>query len=431
MKGKLTVKSIPTFEPRDKPFEVVDAECSGLILRVQPSGVATFYYSYKADGRNRRVKIGSAGKFLNKSGKWSFTPAVHPEVARTMAQKRSGEVASGTDPQAEKKRKKAEGKAAKAKTFNTFLDDHYAPFLTTERKSGKATEKRIRSLFCDWLGDKPMDAITPFLVMNWRKKQLEGGKSPATVNRDLTALKAMLSKAVEMGVIAEHPLMKLKPAKVTDDNRVRYLSPDEEARLFKALEDREENARAARRRFNEWRIERHLDPMPEISEEEFSDHLKPLVLLALNTGMRRGELFSLQWGDVDFLHGRLTVRASATKGNKTRYIPLNQAARAVLQQWQKQTGGTGLVFPGKKGKKMDNITTSWENLMASAEIEDFRFHDCRHHFATMTLKSGADIVTVSKLLGHASLNMTMRYSHVSDDILAAAVDRLAIGGGEK
>jgi integrase len=274
-----------------------------------------------------------------------------------------------------------------------------------------------------------MNDLNPFLLQNWRKKRLEAGISPHTVNRDTVALKAMLSKAVEWSFIEKNPLANLKRAKADDNSRVRYLSPDEEKRLFASLDKRELDGRAARLRFNEWRRQRHLEPFPKVTKDEYIDHLQPLVLLALNTGLRRGELFSLEWSDIDSLHHRLTVRSAAAKGAKTRHIPLNMIARTVFKRWQKQTGrDTGLVFPGKKGKKLDNVSSAWGKLITDAKIEELTFHDLRHDFATKTLKAGADIVTVSKLLGHSDLKMTLRYSHVTDEALTEAVNRLTTNG---
>lgn len=423
MKAKITVKTIPDFTPKEKPFEVTD---NGLVLRVQPSGVATFYAVFRVNGKSSRYRIGNAGHFkLNSKGNLTFKSSLHPDVAKTVLKEKIGEAAKGIDPQAERQKKRKAEKTAKFQTVGGFLEHHYSSFLKTERKSGPETERRIRSCF-GWLLEKPMRDITPFLLQSWRKKQLEGGKSPATVNRDLTSLKALLSKAVELGFIDHHPLAKLKPAKGADNARVRYLSTDEEKRLFAAIENREAEGRQARERFNLWRKQRHLDLLPEISKDHFIDHLQPIVLLALNTGLRRGEIFNLEWRDIDFLHHRLTVRAASAKGAKTRHVPLNKTAHDILNRWRSQTTSKGLIFSNKKGERLDNITTSWGNLVSAAKLEDFTFHDLRHDFATRTLRAGADIVTVSKLLGHSDLKMTMRYAHVNDETLQAAVNRLSV-----
>jgi integrase len=419
MKAQITVKNIPTFKPQEKPYEVTD---NGLVLRVQPSGMATFYAVYRVNGRNSRFRIARAGQFVKKdNGTYSFKPAVHPDVARTVLKEKAGEAATGKDPQAERKHQRAEEKSSKSKTVGGFYTRHYTPWLLIERKSGKATAKRLKTCF-EWLFDKPMKDITPFLLQSWCKKKLGVGRSPHTVNRDMVALKAMLSKAVEWDLLDQHPLLKLKRTKAADNSRVRFLLPDEEKRLSDGLALREAKRREERTSYNEWRKQRKLDPLPEIPVNNFTDHLKPVVLLALNTGLRRGELFSLEWRDIDFLHNRLTVRSAATKGGKSRHIPLNPTSRDTLKRWQKQTSMGGLVFPGKEGERLNNISTAWRKLVSDSKIEDFTFHDLRHCFATKVLKGGADIVTVSKLLGHSDLKMTLRYAHVGDEALTKAVE---------
>jgi integrase len=414
MRAKITPAMLRDLSPKDKPFEVFDTETKGLVLRVEPTGSKSYFLVYHLDGRKRRYRIGDA-------------KTITPRQARDVATIQAGEIAKGADPGAERKQKRTEQQAAKFQTVGGFLLHHYGPFLLSERKSGKLTERRLKACF-DWLENKPMHEITPFLLQSWRKRQLDGGKSPITVNRDLADLKAMLAKAVELGLLAVHPLARLKPAKAEDNSRIRHLSPDEEKRLFTALDNREAESRAARIRFNKWRRERKQEPLPETPEGAFTDHLKPLVLLALHTGLRRGELFSAEWRDIDFLSNRLIVRAAAAKGAKPRHIPLNGIARDTLKQWQKQTRDMGLIFPGAKGGRLDNIASSWRKLMTDAELQDFTFHDLRHTFATKTLAAGADIVTVSKLLGHASLKMTMRYVHITDGTMTAAVERLTAQG---
>jgi integrase len=346
---------------------------------------------------------------------------IHPDVARSVLKEKAGEAAGGKDPQEERKRIRIEQKSAKGKTVGGFFKFHYNPWLEAERKSGKATAKRLKSCF-EWLFEKPMVEITPFLIQGWSKKRLKAGLSPHTVNRDTVALKAMLSKAVEWNFLDKSPLAKMKRTKAEDNSRVRYLSPDEEKRLFEALDKREEKKRTERSNHNDWRKKRGLVPLHYILESEFAGHLKPIVMLAINTGLRRGELFNLEWRDIDFLHNKLTVRAAATKSAKVRHIPLNSVARDTLKRWQKQPSDSGLIFPGKEDNRLNNISTAWGTLISDAKIEDFTFHDLRHCFATKVLKCGADIVTVSKLLGHTDLKMTLRYSHVTDETLTAAVE---------
>ena len=142
----------------------------------------------------------------------------------------------------------------------------------------------------------------------------------------------------------------------------------------------------------------------------------------MNTGLRRGELFNLRWCDVDFDHRNLTVAGSYSKTGKTRHIPLNDEAFEVLQQWGSQTGQKPeLVFAGKSGSRLTDIKKSWSKLLQDAGIENFRWHDLRHHFASKLVMASVDLNTVRELLGHSSLDMTLRYAHLAPEHKAAAV----------
>jgi integrase len=152
------------------------------------------------------------------------------------------------------------------------------------------------------------------------------------------------------------------------------------------------------------------------------------VLTALNTGLRRGELFHLQWRDVDFENKWLTVAGSTAKSGQTRRIPLNAEALVTLQGWCQQTLKTPAeprVFPGVGGHRLTSVNRSWRGLRKLAALGDFRFHDLRHHFASRLVQSGIDLNTVRELLGHADITMVLRYAHLSPDRLVMAVQKVA------
>ena len=213
--------------------------------------------------------------------------------------------------------------------------------------------------------------------------------------------------------------------KADKSGRVRFLSAAEESALRDALIAREDRMRAERIRMNTWRNERHLDPLPP-REGELIDHLKPMVLLALNTGLRRGELFSLKWSDVDLDAKMLTVVATSAKSGQTRRIPLNEEALTVLTTWRNRQGNAeGLVFPGADGARLTNITKSWGGVVKFAKLSGFNFHDLRHTFASRLVQAGVDLNTVRTLLGHSEIATTLVYAHLAPDNLRAAVEKVA------
>jgi integrase len=149
------------------------------------------------------------------------------------------------------------------------------------------------------------------------------------------------------------------------------------------------------------------------------------VLLSLNTGARRGELYRLQWEDIDLDRKSLALVMRGKRKSHTRHIPLNKEAYNTLLAWQStQPGSEKSVFPSKNGDKLDNTQTSWENLKKSAKINNFRWHDMRHHFASRLVMKGVPLNTVRELLGHTSLEMTLRYAHLAPEQKERAVAML-------
>jgi len=399
---KLTLRSIHGAKPLDRPYEIRDADLKGLLLRVQPSGVKSYVVELR---RGVRRTVGSA-------------QVVTLEQARVTARAWLAERDAGKLPEP------ARGKN-KPLTLGEFIANHYAAWVSAERKAGKATLANLDAQFKARFYGTKLAEIGAREVERFKVDRLNAGIAPTTVNRDLARLKAALNKAVEWGYIGASPISAVKKAGGESDGRVRYLNASEEKRLRKALDAREGRRREGRASGNAWRLERDEAPLRAFAEGELTDHLKPIVLLAMNTGLRRGELFSLAWSDVDSGFKRLSVRAANAKSGRTRHVPLNSEARSILEQWRTQSRATGLVFPGPDGARMTNINKSWAALAEDAELQDFRFHDIRHHFASWLVMKGVDLNTVRELLGHSDMSMTLRYAHLAPEHKAEAVSRLS------
>jgi integrase len=418
MRAKLMANIIKTLRPKEQPYEVRDTILPGFLLRVQPSGAMTYYLAYRTtDGRKTRYRIGAVG-------------AVTPAQARDMAEQLSARAVQGEDVQATKQQRRDAAEMAKVCTLGGFLEHQYSPWLLAERpekRRGAEMIQRLRANFTEWL-ERPLSEINPWLVEKWRAEQVKRGKAKSTINRDLTTLRSVMSKAVAWQVIDQHPLKSVKPLKVDTHAVIRFLSEDEEDRLRQALVQRDAQIKAARGRGNAWRRARGYDELPTLDQQTYGDQLTPMVLLSLNTGVRRGELFALHWGDVNLQRKLLTIRGTTTKSGQTRHIPLNRIALEVLQAWHQQGLKAEVVFPGKNGGQRDNTRKSWSGVLRVAGICNFRWHDLRHTFASRLVMAGVPLNTVRELLGHTTPSMTLRYAHLAPDHKAHAVEQLCAPG---
>lgn len=406
---RLTPAIVEAAKPQKVAYRVWDTVVPQLHLRVLRTGVKVWYVRWKTD----------TNKVL---GKW---PGVTIESARTKAKAVLVETdVHGAPLDVIEANRPPDPKAM---TFSDYIRDHYAPWAIAHQKAGQATIDAIAATF-GGLYEKSLSEVSALEVEAIKAQRLKAGRMPATVNRDLDRIRGALSRAVDWGMLPEHPLRTVKRAKGNDNSRVRYLSKGEEKRLRKALQDRERERRQRRVNGNAWCTQRGSEGRPIWPAAGYTDHLMPLVLVAMNTGLRRGELFSLNWDNVNLAGKMLTVTAGNAKSRKARHLPLNAEALTVLKRWQRQGDGEGLVFPGADGERMTNINKSWDGLVQAAKLDDFRFHDLRHDFASKLVMAGVDLNTVRELLGHADIAMTLRYSHLAPAKLAAAVAML---GGAK
>jgi integrase len=227
--------------------------------------------------------------------------------------------------------------------------------------------------------------ITPQMIEKYKASRLEKVE-PATVNRELACLKHMYTKAIEWGYVKTNPARMVKKLK-EPPGRLRYLKPEEVNALLKAC----------------------------------SEHLRPIVVTALNTGMRRNEVFNLKWSQVDLENRKITV--INTKNNESRVIPINQTLFKEFLTLSKKSNGE-YVFPSKDGDAFKSIRKSFASALKRAGIEDFRFHDLRHTFGSQLVMQGVDIRTVQQVMGHKDIKMTMRYSHLSPEYVQEAIGRL-------
>ena len=416
IKKKLTSRNVGLIikkKPPEKPEEVWDTEIRGFLLRIQPSGSMTYYLAYRnTEGRKRRYKIGN-------------TSNINPTRAKAIAKDKAADVTKGVDIAEEKKQERIK----KINSLGEYIEGEYTEWLLVHRRSAKDTLSRLKSCFGSWY-EKNMLDVTPWIVEKWRSKEKKRGKKLQTINRDITALRPVFTKAKNDNRIPYDPLQDLKQMDAPNPDRVRYLSPDEEKRLRKALKARDDKQKIKRENYNKWRKIRKYPLYPVLRKYQYPDPITPMVLLTLNTGIRQSQIFRLRMEDINLKEKVMSV--STYKGGKTRVIklPLNSEAISVIKAWlviQKVLfqNDSDLVFPNPKtGKEITTIKTVWQSILKEAKITNFWWRDMRHHAASWLLMAGVPLEIIQQILGHRDIKTTLKYAHVADDYKLNAVEKL-------
>lgn len=406
IKRKITSASIKELTVEER--RINDTEVSGFHAIKFESGKVVYYLYYRLNGKQVNYKIGLAT---------DITPA----QARDFAKTKLGEVAKGKNVQEDKKKAREETKRRKYLNFETFLDKKYEPYLIARNpKTSKKTLNHLKSQFKHLLS-RDLDQITAWDVEKWKNERVKLGRAASTINYSINTLKGALSRAVEWGLIESHNLSKVKSIKF-DNTRIRYLSKEEESRLMDAIEKRDQSIRDKRDSANRHRKTRRKELQPSYHGVRFVDYVEPIVITAMNTGLRRGELMSLRWEDISLDNRYLTVRGTVAKSKKSRVVPLNDTVFQVLVDWRAINPNTVNVFISGDDKPLTDIKKPWLKLVEQAGLENFNFHDLRHHFASKLVMAGVDLNTVRELLGHSDLKMTLRYAHLAPEHKAAAVN---------
>lgn len=402
MKEKLTAKLLAGLQVTGREYEVHDTTITGLFVRVTAAGARSYVVTW---ARGRKKTLGRVG-------------ILTLEQARQEATQYLAEARKHGEPTAVSQGRRG----ATLPSLRDFITETYLPWFKAHHRGCEKTAHTLANNF-ETIMPQRIDSITGRDLEQIRTAWLQAGNKPSTVNRKMGSISGVFSRAVEWEIITTHPMAKLKQLKVDSKGVVRYLSADENLQLRKALDDRQDEARADRESANTWRTARGRKLLPSFAGRVFTDHLKPMVLVSLNTGIRRGELFNLEWPRVNFATKTLTIIGDTAKTNETRHIPLNKEALETLKVWQRECQKkSGFVFPSSDGGRLEDVKSAWLGLLERAGITDFRWHDMRHDFASRLVMAGVPLNTVRDLLGHSDIKMTLRYAHLAPDSKAAAVE---------
>jgi integrase len=281
------------------------------------------------------------------------------------------------------------------------LVDRYLQALECRRLHSYPKQRQLLSWWSEKIGRYSLASVTPALIAEKRDELLAENigtdkaprrRSPATANRYLAALSKACSEAMrEWHWLLDNPVRRVSKESESS-GRVRFLSLEERDRLLQACEH------------------------SEVHE------LQLIVLLAVTTGMRRGEILGLRWDDVDLERGQAVLHN--TKNRERRSVPLVAAVLELLRAHRRvRRIDSDLVFPGRKDRPI-SIDHAWYEALKLAEIQDFRFHDLRHTAASYLAMSGATSAEIAAVLGHKTLQMVKRYAHLSDAHTGAVIDRM-------
>ena len=384
---KLTNTGVRGYAPQKKRYSVRDSEIQGLVLRVEPSGKKTFYLDYREKTTDKRnsFKIGDAA-------------VLTVSQAREIAKIKLADLIRGI-PLSQAK--------SPAEITVAEIFDMYKKQVLIHHKS-RSAENFIKKDFEKFF-PRVCSTLTGEDLAVWRSEEKRKGtekeKKNSSLNRSANAFLAMLRWARENDKISICPLIQKKVKKLAESDSIeviRYLSSDERGRLLDTLDRREKKLGQP-------------------------DYLKTLVLVALNTGIRRGALMRLRWDDLFFDTKTIRLRRETAKGDRQDFIPMNGVVYRVLQEWRLFRQKTGLgeyLFIGPTGTPMHDVRSSWERVLRDAEIKSFRWHDLRHDFASQLVMLGVSILTVKELMTHSRLDQTLRYAHLAPEQKQEAVDKL-------
>lgn len=432
--GKLTKRAVDAITPGPARTIWYDTELKGFGLKVEPSGVMTWIVEYRAGagGRaaiKRRLTLGKAG-------------ALAPDEARLFAKDTLAKVHAGEDPAATK----ASTRAAKsvAELCDQYLRDAEAGNVIGRRGTVKKAstlisdrgriERHIKPLLGKKLvRDLSRGDIERFLrdVANGKtaadirtKKRgraiVTGGKGTAT--RTVRLLGGILTYAIEQGMRADNPTQGVR--KFADGQGIRHLSTDELARLGAALREAETIGLP-------WNVKndgpsKHLPKQDADRRSKISLHAVAAIRLLILTGCRLGEILTLQWANVDLERGLLMLPDSKT-GAKA--VVIGAPAMEVLASVPRIEGCDFVIAGDKPGQPRSDLKRPWVMIRRAAGLDNVRLHDLRHTYASHGAAAGMGLTVVGRLLGHADVKTTNRYSHFDADPLRRAAN--AIGGALK
>ncbi|MFY0992734.1 tyrosine-type recombinase/integrase [Halomonas sp. C05BenzN] len=432
-KAKITARTAADFHASASPAERLWDTLLGGFHLIRRKAATSWRLTYRnVAGKERTITLGRY-------------PALTADQARKMAHETLGATYQGEDPLADRQAKRDHARDLEQQTLAAYLDGPYELYQN-RRKRGKATLQTLRREFSDWM-TRPLGSLTRADVERWQAAMEKRRLAFSTCQRAYGALQTLLNHAAKRGTIDTNPIkgVKLERPALTEKELAeatsarRYLEDQEVVALFAGIEAYQEQRREERRRSRY-----HGKPwLPDLDGVAYVDYAPPLILLMFYTGFRPGDLHGLRWEHVNltFATIRKVVEKIAHKRPEPQTFPLSPEAVAVLKAWHQQQGepATGYVFANPKtGERYDYtaISRHWRRikehtaaLTKKVQIPrplpaDLELYSLRHNFASQLIMKGADLLAVSRLMGHADIQTTIEhYGHLAPDHKREFVNR--------
>jgi integrase len=362
---------------KGKRTEYCSVELPGFLVEVRSSspGQGTYYVRYKdAAAKTRYVKIGR-------------TTEISLNAAIKKAKAVKAEIALGADPRQELTARKA------MPTFASFFIDMYMPYVEPRKRTAAKDLEYFRLRLDKAFGHLKLNQITRHQVQLFQNSLLQDEKlAPATCNHYVKLLKHALNLAVDWEILEKNPLGRIPLLDESDNKLERYLDDEELKRFVDVL---------------------HNDANRNVCN---------ILLLALNTGCRIGELLSLLKSDVDLPNNIIRIRSCNSKSKRSRVVPLSSGALTILRQQMQLTPEFAPVFVSPTGKNYTTTSKVFGRLRNKANLPNLRIHDLRHNFASALVNDGRTLLEVGQILGHLDLKSTKRYSHLNSKTLEEAAN---------
>jgi excisionase family DNA binding protein len=362
---KLFLKGGVKVSPKGKTWNY---PFGSVYLRLTKSGKERWYIYYRNEGRRIRQAVKGA------QSRADALKVLQVEVADAFRMKHGF---------------KRDERKIRFDEFSKLYIENYAKVNKRSWKDDVYSLGVLKSLF----GMQFLTEIDTLDIEKLKTQRLKEGISKARINRNLALLKKMFNLAIDWDYANDNPVRRVRLFSEKDNLKERILTEDEEIRLLEAS----------------------------------APHLKSIIVTALHTGMRRGEILGLRWHQLDL--PKRIIRVEKTKNGKIRFVPLNEVLFRELAELKKQNGTSLFVFLYPRTKKpVKDVKTAFRAATRRAGIRGLRFHDLRHTFASRLLAMGYDLITVRDLLGHESTATTQRYTHSFAEQKREAVQALCQKG---